>query len=64
MKFTFTRKRNEDEDYSSFNGDDSYYNLRSLNVFVSRLRGYLADDSRIEIQSIRGVGYRLIIRAE
>ena len=45
-------------------GDDSYYNLRSLNVFVSRLRGYLADDSRIEIQSIRGVGYRLIIRAE
>ena len=27
MKFTFTRKRNEDEDYSSFNGDDSYYNF-------------------------------------
>ena len=42
-------------------GDDSYYNLRSLNVFVSRLRGYLSDDPHIEIQSIRGVGYRLLI---
>ena len=42
-------------------GNDSYYNLRSLNVFVSRLRGYLSLDRRIEIQSIRGEGYRLII---
>ena len=43
-------------------GDDSYYNLRSLNVFISRLRGYLKDDSRVEIQSLRGVGYRLILK--
>ena len=43
-------------------GDDSYYNLRSLNVFISRLRGYLEDDPRVEIQSLRGVGYRLIIK--
>ena len=42
-------------------GDDSYYNLRSLNVFISRLRGYLSADSNIEIQSIRGVGYKLIL---
>ncbi len=42
-------------------GDDSYYNLRSLNVFVSRLRGYLSGDRRVEIQSIRGEGYRLIV---
>jgi DNA-binding response OmpR family regulator len=42
-------------------GDDSYYNLRSLNVFISRLRGYLVDDPNIEIQSLRGVGYRLLI---
>ena len=27
MKFTFTRKRNEGDDYSSFNGEDSYYNF-------------------------------------
>lgn len=42
-------------------GDDSYYNLRSLNVFVSHLRGYLSDDPTIEIQSVRGVGYRLLL---
>ncbi len=42
-------------------GDDSYYNLRSLNVFVSRLRGYFSDDPTIEIQSVRGVGYRLLL---
>lgn len=45
-------------------GDDSYYNLRSLNVFVSRLRGYLRDDRRIEIQSVRSMGYRLVIGEE
>ena len=42
-------------------GDDSYYNLRSLNVFISRLRSYLAADQNIGIQSVRGVGYRMII---
>ena len=42
-------------------GDDSYYNLRSLNVFVSRLRGYLSADPNVDIQSVRGVGYRMIV---
>ena len=42
-------------------GDDSYYNLRSLNVFISRLRGYLSADPNVDIQSVRGVGYRLIV---
>ena len=43
-------------------GDDSYYNLRSLNVFVSHLRNYLNQDPNIEIQSIRNIGYRLIVK--
>lgn len=43
-------------------GDDSYYNLRSLNVYVSKLRALLADDPAIEIGSVRGVGYRLMVR--
>ena len=42
-------------------GDDSYYNLRSLNVFISRLRGYLSTDKSVDIQSVRGVGYRMIV---
>lgn len=40
-------------------GDDSFYNLRSLNVFISRLRKRLVDDRSVEIISVRGVGYRL-----
>ena len=44
-------------------GDDSYYNLRSLNVFVSHLRNYLSADKDVEIQSIRGIGYRLIVKS-
>lgn len=43
-------------------GDDSYYNLRSMNVFISKLRTYLAKDKHIDISSIRGVGYRLSIK--
>lgn len=46
---------------NEFWGDDSYYNLRSLNVFISRLRSYLRDDKRIEIQSVRNTGYRMVI---
>lgn len=40
-------------------GDDNFFNLRSLNVYISRLRRHLAEDPSIEIISIRGVGYRL-----
>ena len=39
-------------------GDDSFYNLRSLNVFVSRLRRHLEEDESVEIVNIRGVGYK------
>lgn len=42
-------------------GDDGYYALRSLNVYITRLRHRLSDDRRIEITSIRGVGYRLTV---
>lgn len=40
-------------------GEDNYFNLRSLNVYISRLRRHLAGDNNVEIISIRGVGYRL-----
>ena len=40
-------------------GDDNFFNLRSLNVYISRLRRHLAEDPSVEIISIRGVGYRL-----
>lgn len=40
-------------------GDDSYFNSRSLNVFISHLRNYLGHDTSVTITNIRGVGYKL-----
>lgn len=44
-------------------GDDSFFNSRSLDVFISRLRKHLKEDSSISIINIRGVGYKLMIHA-
>jgi DNA-binding response OmpR family regulator len=43
-------------------GDDGYFTGRSMDVYVSKLRKYLADDDRIEILSIHGKGFRLAVR--
>ncbi len=40
-------------------GDDSYYNSRSLDVYISRLRDYFNSDSSIQIITIKGVGYHM-----
>jgi len=42
-------------------GNDSYFNSRSMDVFISKLRKYFADDDRIDIMSIRGKGFRLTV---
>nr|WP_315035347.1 response regulator transcription factor [uncultured Chryseobacterium sp.] len=42
-------------------GDDSFFNGRSLDVFISKLRKQLSEDPRISIINIRATGYRLII---
>ena len=41
-------------------GND-FFNARSMDVFVSRLRKYLADDPRIVIESVRATGIRLMV---
>jgi len=41
-------------------GDDSFFNARSMDVFISKLRRYLKDDPGVQIINIRGVGYKLI----
>ena len=41
-------------------GDDSYFNGRSMDVFITRLRKYLRPDNRIEIMNVHGTGYKLI----
>lgn len=41
-------------------GDDSFFNARSMDVFISKLRRYLKNDPQIQIVNIRGIGYKLI----
>ena len=41
-------------------GDDSYFNTRSLHVFITKLRRKLSRDPRIRIINVRGIGYKLI----
>ncbi len=38
-----------------------FFSGRSLDVFISRLRKYLAEDSSVQIESIRGVGFRVLV---
>ena len=38
-------------------GDDSFFNSRNLDVYITKLRDYLREDSSIEIITIKGVGY-------
>jgi DNA-binding response OmpR family regulator len=40
-------------------GKNDYFLGRSLDVFISRLRKYLVNDESIEIQTVRGVGFKL-----
>lgn len=41
-------------------GEDDYFMGRSLDVFISRLRKYLADDPLIKIDNIHGIGFKFI----
>jgi DNA-binding response OmpR family regulator len=43
-------------------GEDSYFNARSMDVYITKLRKYLKDDSRIEIRNVHGRGFRLMIK--
>ncbi|HYK75639.1 MAG TPA: response regulator transcription factor [Daejeonella sp.] len=40
--------------------DDNYFNGRSMDVFLSKLRKYLKDDPKVEIINVHGKGYKLI----
>lgn len=42
-------------------GDDSFFNSRNLDVYITKLRDYLREDSSIEIITIKGVGYHFAV---
>lgn len=41
-------------------GNDSFFNSRNLDVYITKLRSYLKEDSSLEIITIKGVGYRFV----
>jgi len=42
-------------------GDDSFFNSRNLDVYISRLREYLRADPDIQIITLKGVGYQFVV---
>ncbi|MDD7304110.1 MAG: response regulator transcription factor [Bacteroidaceae bacterium] len=41
--------------------DDNYFNARSMDVYITKLRKHLKGDPEIEINNVHGKGYRLIV---
>ncbi|QKJ31851.1 response regulator transcription factor [Mucilaginibacter mali] len=41
--------------------DDNYFNGRSMDVFLSKIRKYLKDDPSVEIINVHGKGYKLLV---
>ena len=44
--------------------DDNYFNARSMDVYITKLRKHLKDDPSVEIINIHGKGYKLIVPSE
>jgi DNA-binding response OmpR family regulator len=43
-------------------GNDNYFNGRSMDVYIAKLRKYLKEDTNVEIVNIHGNGFRLIVK--
>ena len=41
-------------------GEDTYFNARSLSVYINHLRNYLGEDNTMRIMSVHGKGYKLV----
>ena len=44
-------------------GDDSFFHSRNLDVYITRLRGYLKPDPDLQIVTLKGVGYHFVVPA-
>jgi DNA-binding response OmpR family regulator len=42
-------------------GDDSYFNARSMDVYITKLRKHLKDDSSLQIINLHGEGFKLLV---
>ena len=43
-------------------GDDNYFNGRSMDVYITKLRKYVNDSEKVEIMNVHGKGFRLLIK--
>lgn len=41
-------------------GDDSYFNARSMDVYLSKVRKLLKDDPKVQIITLHGEGFKLV----
>ena len=41
-------------------GDDNFFNARSMDVFITKLRKHLQGDPGVEIMNVRGIGYKMV----
>jgi DNA-binding response OmpR family regulator len=42
-------------------GDDSIFNSRNLDVYITKLRDFLKEDPSVEIITIKGIGYHFVV---
>lgn len=42
-------------------GDDSFYNARNMDVYITKLRKHLKNEPNIQIINVHGIGYKLVI---
>ena len=45
-------------------GDDSFFNSRTLDVYIRKIRQYLKDDPSVCLQTLKGKGYLFLVPAE
>jgi two-component system OmpR family response regulator len=45
-------------------GSDDYFTARSMDVYITKLRKFLAEDPELNIKNIHGAGFQLIVRAD
>jgi DNA-binding response OmpR family regulator len=41
-------------------GNDSFFNSRNLDVYITKLRSYFKEDASVEILTMKGIGYRFV----
>lgn len=44
--------------------DDNYFNARSMDVYITKLRKYLREDPKVQIINVHGKGYKLVVEIE